>query len=93
MTRWSIVAVYDQPVTCSASMSCITFSGSKRPVSQTERTPLTMKAIVAMCSPETWKSGYVTSWQTGIASGGAGFAIAMRAPWKNDSPSAAAMFR
>ena len=46
-----------------------------------------------MCRPDTWNNGALTSWHPGGASGFGGVSIAMRTPWKNDSPSAAIMLR
>ena len=94
--RWSIVGVYDQPVMPSVWMSSITSSSSKRPSVHTERMPEIMNATAPMCRPDTWKSGYVTSWQIGPgggASGSGGRDIALRAPWKNDIPIAAITLR
>ncbi len=80
--RCSSAVVKPQPVMCSRSMSSHTTSGSNRPTVHTDFTPLTASAMAAVCRPDTWKSGLVTSWHADGASSGGGLSISMRRPWK-----------
>ena len=81
------------PVMRSRSMSSHTTSGSNRPTVQTDFTPLTASAMAAVCRPDTWKSGLVTSWHARGAPSGGGLSIIIRRPWKKLSPSSAPTLR
>ena len=67
--RQTTVFIAPQLVHRSRSIARIASPASKRPTFHTERTPVASPMIAAVCSPETWKSGFVTKRQVEGAAG------------------------